>query len=138
MRCWPLRLGSAVTEQGNAGGDSGHWPLATPHAPLGVFQKFQPKVVPSPGVRISVGISNPRSARTHLKPNYGSISYENSGDEIFRRVLTVEIFSGLCGTDGHDCTFTQVSMQFLALRNAAAAASSEGNQYALTNLQDLC
>ena len=74
------------------------------------------------------------------QPTYGSNFFENSGDAIFRRVLrllTVQILFGLCGSDGHDCTFTQVSMQFLALRNATAAASSDGNQNALTKVMIL-
>ena len=67
-----------------------------------------------------------------LQPTYGSNFFQNSGDAIFRRVLTVQFFFGLCGSDGHDGTFTQVSMQFLALRIVRNAASSDGNQNALT------
>ena len=81
--------------------------------------------------------SNPYMRSVCLQPTYGSNFFENSGDAIFRRVLTVQIFFGLCGSDGHDCTFTQVSMQFLALRNATAAASSDGNQNAQTKVMIL-
>ena len=81
---------------------------------------------------------NPYMRRTHLKPNYGSNSHRNSGWLNFSKGHLGRKFFRLCGTMGMDCTFTQVSMQFLALRNAATAASSEGNQYALTKLQHLC
>jgi hypothetical protein len=76
-------------------------------------------------------------ARLITSPNSFSTTNtlrNNSGMQFFEGPHSTNFF-GLCGTDGHDCTFTQVSIQFLALRNATvAAASSDGNQNALTKM----